>query len=60
MANRVRLTPRQHIELSLDEILLAKVQLQLFDPVTETVPKGAISFLVNMLLREWLERQGIR
>jgi len=44
---------------SLPQSLAAKVELLLFDPVTNKPKYGGRSKLIEQLLREWVERQQL-
>lgn len=54
------LVPRIPIEVRIEEPLLAKVQLELFDAAKQRTPRGAFNELVGQLLRSWLEQRGVR
>jgi hypothetical protein len=45
--------------LSVDRKVLAEVRLLLLDPVSKQVRWGALSYLVNSLLTDWVERQRL-
>lgn len=60
MARPKNVIPRTHIEVALDQPTLGKVQLELFDATKARVPRGALSDLINVLLREWLQKRGIQ
>lgn len=57
---RRRTTPRIFVELGIDEDVLAKVRLELFDAARQSVPHGAMTRLVNELLTEWLRKRGVK
>lgn len=47
-------------QISLPETLAARVELALFDPVRGRREYGALSQLIESLLREWLRNQGVK
>lgn len=60
MPRHKRTMTRVYVEVGVDEDILAKVKLELFDPARQAVPLGAMTELVNELLSEWLKRRGMK
>ena len=51
------LIPKKQLKVYVPEDLYAQIQLLLFDPITESTRRGALSALVESLLRSWLREQ---
>lgn len=56
---RLRARATRVINLALDEELLGKVEILLFSPAEDRVPKGAYQRLFNRLMREMFESREL-
>jgi len=60
MPRKRYINPRIGVEVRMDQALLARVQLELYDPMKRAVPLGAMTRLVEMLLTQWLEQRNAK